>query len=186
MMISSSRFEIVQLNKAPDGARFADFDCGEQFLNGIAQELVARDGEDLRSYVVVDTQNEENRFVGFVSLALKPIKSKNLYRGESSSNNPVVTIHLDFVAVDKRYQGLRLGSKLIVAALTAAYGMSQFIGGIAGITLDSHPDAVGFYSRHGFDQVSKRTVKSPDGDLELTLMLIKLGTIAKVLSPPPL
>jgi predicted N-acetyltransferase YhbS len=105
-----------------------------------------------RTSVVCDSVT--GAVAGYVALSAAQIERAHLPRSaQRNCPNPIPVILLGQLAVDRRHQGKRLATSLLLFALTTAVRLSQEIGCFAVVT---HPidDAIrDFYRRFGFEEL---------------------------------
>lgn len=128
------------------------FDCGRQELNDWLRQ-VARQHQDKgvsKTFVAIREQ-EPARICGFYALTLAELEGRHIpeaLRGKLPRRVPGV--RLGRLAVDKTFQGKRLGELLLVDALERTRRIHTEAGGI-GLFVDALDDQVaGFYRRFGF------------------------------------
>lgn len=126
------------------------FDCGNQELNRwLVDHAHASQKADLaRSYLLLD----DATVAGYVSLTTGSIRCeaapKRYARG--MPRHPISTILIARLAVDRRYQGQRLGSRLLAEALRLAVLASDAAAARL-VVVDAIDDsAARFYRRWGF------------------------------------
>ncbi len=146
------------------------FDCGRQELNDWLRQ-VARQHQDkgLSKTFVAIREDAPNRICGYYALTLAELENRHLpaaWRKKLPRRIPGV--RLGRLAVDKPYQGKRLGELLLVDALTRAQRIYTEAGGI-GLFVDALDEqAAGYYRRFGF-------VAAPDNSLLLFLPTMVVG-----------
>jgi GNAT superfamily N-acetyltransferase len=127
-----------------------DFDCGNEDLNRwLQRHAVASHKADLaRTYVALD-----DAFVaGYVSLTTGSVRPEDAPKrfARGMPRYPIGTILIARLAVDRRYQGRRLGSRLLADALRRALAASDTAAARL-VVVDAIDDgAAGFYRRWGF------------------------------------
>lgn len=130
-----------------------DFDCGNQELNRwLVQHARASQKADLaRTYLLLDDET----VAGYVSLTTGSIRREaapNRY-ARGMPRHPIPTILIARLAVDRRYQGQRLGSRLLAEALRLAVLASDAAAARL-VVVDAIDDsAARFYRRWGFIDV---------------------------------
>jgi len=140
------------------------FDCGRQELNDWLRQ-VARQHQDkgLSKTFVAVREELPARICGYYALTLAELDNRHLpeaWRRKLPRRIPGV--RLGRLAVDRQYQGKRLGELLLVDALTRARRIYAEAGGI-GLFVDAlDAQAAGYYLNFGFDA-------SPDNPLLLFL-----------------
>lgn len=126
------------------------FDCGNEELNGwLQRHASASHRADLaRTYLAVDGPV----VAGYVSLTTGSVRPtdapKRLVRG--MPRYPIGTVLVARLAVDRQYQGRRIGSRLLAEALHRAVAASDAAAARL-VVVDAVDDAaVDFYRRWGF------------------------------------
>ncbi len=123
----------------------------DAWLQGKARLNEAKGGA--RTYVAGDGM----RVVGFYSLAASAVERRRVpSRVGRSMPEPVPVILLGQLAVDTDYQGLGLGSDLLVDAAKRALSATEFIGARAIVVQTLDERAKSFYGRFGFHPFSER------------------------------
>jgi ribosomal protein S18 acetylase RimI-like enzyme len=140
------------------------FDCGRQELNDWLQQIAGQhQNKGLSKTFVAVPEAEPSRIYGYYALTLAELENRHLpdvWRKRLPRRIPGV--RLGRLAVDRQYQGKRLGELLLVDALTRAQRIYSEAGGI-GLFVDAIDEqAAGFYRKFGFEA-------SPDNPLLLFL-----------------
>jgi len=156
-----------------EGHDVGGFDCGNHELNDWLR-LHARmaTGQGTRTYVVVD---DEATVQGYSAIAPHTIDREQLSRLQArGAPRQIPAVLLGKLALDQRLHGQRLGSELLVVALTMIVGAARQVGGKFVVVDAIDDDARRFYLRHEF-------VAIPDNPHRLVR---KLSTIALALDLP--
>jgi len=137
----------------------AGFDCGKKELNRwLVEHAEASQKADLaRTYVLL----ADGAVVGYVSLTTGSIRReaapKRYARG--MPRDPIPTILIARLAVDRRYQSQRLGSRLLAEALRLAVTASDAAAARL-VVVDAIDDAAAaFYRRWGFIDVPENPLR---------------------------
>jgi GNAT superfamily N-acetyltransferase len=141
-----------------------EFDCGRQELNDWLREVARQHQEKgLSKTFVAVSEEAPDRICGYYALTLAELENRHLpevWRRKLPRRIPGV--RLGRLAVDKQYQGKRLGELLLVDALMRARRIYAEAGGI-GLFVDALDEqTAGYYLNFGFDA-------SPDKPLLLFL-----------------
>ncbi|MFA7293376.1 MAG: GNAT family N-acetyltransferase [Rhodocyclaceae bacterium] len=140
------------------------FDCGRQELNDWLWQ-VARQHQDkgLSKTFVAVREEAPTRICGYYALTLAELESRYLPEAwRKKLPRRIPGVRLGRLAVDRQYQGRRLGELLLVDALTRAQRIYAEAGGI-GLFVDAlDKQAAGYYLNFGFEA-------SPDNPLLLFL-----------------
>lgn len=140
------------------------FDCGRQALNDWLQQ-VARQHQDkgLSKTFVAVREADPACICGYYALTLAELENRHLpdaWRKKLPRRIPGV--RLGRLAVDRKYQGKKLGELLLIDALTRARRIYAEAGGIGLIVDALDEQAAGYYQRFGFEA-------APDNPLLLFL-----------------
>ena len=128
------------------------FDCGEPLLNHYLQQLAGQHTRKnvSRTFVAVT----EERIAGFYSLSRAEAQLEELpsaTRKKLPPHYPVPVARLSRLAVDKNFQGQRIGEALLVNALARCARIASDIG-VVGVVVDAkHETAKQFYDKYGFN-----------------------------------
>jgi GNAT superfamily N-acetyltransferase len=151
-----SDVELVLLTEEHD---VADFDCGNVTLNrSLASHALASQRADLaRTYLALDGDT----VAGYVSLTTGSVRREDAPRryARGMPRHPIPTVLIARLAVDRRHQGQRLGSRLLAEALRRAVAASDAIAARL-VVVDAIDDAAaGFYRRWGFIDVPENPLR---------------------------
>jgi ribosomal protein S18 acetylase RimI-like enzyme len=140
------------------------FDCGRQELNDWLRQVASQHQDKGLSKTFVSTLDEASTHIcGYYALTLAELENRHLpedWRKKLPRRIPGV--RLSRLAVDRQYQGKRLGELLLVDALRRAQRIYAEAGGI-GLFVDALDErAAGYYRNFGFEA-------SPDNPLLLFL-----------------
>lgn len=128
------------------------FSCGEPSLDTFLERYAWQNQRRHHlgvTYVAVD--DETRRVVGYFTAAMAAIApSQGGGRIAPGSYTHVPALRIARLAVDRRFQGVGVGSELLLGALALALAESERVG-CAGVLVDSMPQAVSFYERFGFE-----------------------------------
>lgn len=149
------------------------FTCGNPELDVWLRDH-ARDatGQGTRTYVMVD---DERRVVGYFSIAPHTIDRGGLSRRAArGAPRQIPALLLAKLALGSELHGRRLGSELLVVALTTIIDAARRAGGKF-VVVDAIDDAAAaFYIHHEFESVPSNPVR----------FVRKLSTIARALDEP--
>lgn len=157
-------------------AAIKDFDCGDKFLNDFLKKQCARKLKNnlIRGYVAVSSDKVD----GYITMQVHSLERE--YWGEPSSlPRQVPVLMIDQIATDKTVQGRGIGKDLLSEAFKSAVVISEQAG-LRGVSLWSHPNAVGFYKKLGMIEISTKDL----GGKELALMYLDIETITDALGSP--
>ncbi|HET7416413.1 MAG TPA: GNAT family N-acetyltransferase [Solirubrobacterales bacterium] len=127
------------------------FTCGERALDDWLHRH-ARHAEaagTARTFVTMDGE----RLVGYYALTLGQVQpgdaTERLLKGQPSKR-PVPVLLLARLAVDRHYQGQRVGTSLLQDALLRCAAAAEIVGGRA-VVAHANEHASTFYDRFGFE-----------------------------------
>lgn len=142
----------------------AGFRCGvdtlDTYLTG--QALADQRAEKRRTYVFCDAE----RVVAYYTLAAGAVEASAATRRLAAGRGaqPIPVILLARLAVDCDWQGRGIGEAVLVEALARAAQAADVIGARAVLVHAVGAQAVGFYTRYGFEP-------SPTDPLHLVLLM---------------
>lgn len=127
------------------------FDCGEPALNYYLQQLAGQHSRKnvSRTFIALDN----NTVAGFYSLSMAESQLADLptaIRKKLPPQYPVPVARLSRLAVDKAYQGQRLGEALLMNALVRCAKIADEIGTVGIIVDAKNEQAKRFYQKYGF------------------------------------
>ncbi|PIQ54148.1 MAG: GNAT family N-acetyltransferase [Comamonadaceae bacterium CG12_big_fil_rev_8_21_14_0_65_59_15] len=127
------------------------FDCGHTVINKFVHDtLVAQVKRQLSVAYVLTESDQDDRFVGFFTMAHHAIDASSLSTLQLGSlPRRIPCARLIMLGVDQNFKHKKLGSRLMKQAL-AITKESSFLMGCFGLYLDADPGAVGFYQKLGF------------------------------------
>lgn len=127
------------------------FDCGVEALNDYFRSRASQDVRRRMSFCYVAVENETQRVAGYYTLAACGVALGDL-PAEMARRLPrypsVPAVRIGRLAVDRRYQGQKLGGVLLYDAIdrTRRSGVAAFA-----VIVDAKDDkAVAFYEHYGF------------------------------------
>ncbi|HTZ13645.1 MAG TPA: GNAT family N-acetyltransferase [Mycobacterium sp.] len=137
----------------------AGFDCGNEELNRwLVEHAQASQKADLaRTYVLLG----DGAVVGYVSLTTGSIRREAVPKryARGMPRHPIPTILIARLAVDRRYQRQRFGSRLLAEALRLAVTASDAAAARL-VVVDAIDDAAAaFYRRWGFIDVPENPLR---------------------------
>jgi GNAT superfamily N-acetyltransferase len=161
-----------------DAHKLDDFDCGTPSLNIYLKDRAADNQARgyTRSYVIADN---DFRVVGYCSLCSGMMSRDNVPRQVAGHGAPndIPVILLARLAVDKDYQGLRLGADLLKHAFMIAILSAENIGVSAMLVHAKDERAASFYGKYGFRPARnlERAMLCSIQDMVATLAVAKSG-----------
>lgn len=134
------------------------FDCGHPMLNNYIRQQAKQDVNRDLSACFVLTDSETQDVLGYYTLS-----SNSIPRGEfpeklikklppSYANLP--TILLGRLAIDKNYHGNNFGELILIDALNRCVSISHNLGTLAVIVDPIDDNALSFYKKYGFIELS--------------------------------
>jgi GNAT superfamily N-acetyltransferase len=135
------------------------FECGDLRLDAWLRDhaLTSQRADIARTYVVLDY----NPVVAYVSLTTGSIRPENAPKryARGMPRHPLPTILIARLAVDRRRQGNRLGSRLLAEALRRAVQASD-VAAARVVVVDAIDErAAAFYRRWGFIDVPENPLR---------------------------
>lgn len=129
------------------------FDCGITELNYYLQKYAKQNHKKgiAKTWVMVNTNNPEIP-IGYYSLSMAEIQRDNLSdeMKKGLPRYPLPVVRIAKLAVDKNYQGQRLGELLLVDIFQRSLKIAQDIG-VIGFLVDAiNQKAKQFYLKYGF------------------------------------
>jgi GNAT superfamily N-acetyltransferase len=145
-----SALRLVLLGPEQD---LSGFDCGQDELNRwlLDHALASQKADLARTYLALTDAD----VAGYVSLTTGSIRREAAPRrwARGMPRHPIPTILIARLAVDRRHQGARLGSRLLAEALRLAVAASDTAAARL-VVVDAIDDqAAAFYRRWGFIDV---------------------------------
>ena len=127
------------------------FDCGHTIINKFVHDtLVAQVKRQLSVAYVLTECDQDDRFVGFFTIAHRAIDASSLSKLQLGSLPRMAPCaRLSMLGVDQNFKHKKLGSRLMKQALAITKELSSLMC-CYGLYLDADPGAVGFYQKLGF------------------------------------
>jgi GNAT superfamily N-acetyltransferase len=124
------------------------FDCGKPLLDDwLRHRGLGNEGRFSRSYVVT----AGSTVAGYYSIAAGAVVHDGAPpKLKRNAPDPIPTIVLGRLAVDRQFQGFGLGASLLHDALQRSLAISQAIGARAVIVHAIDPEAAAFYAAYEF------------------------------------
>lgn len=154
----------------------SQFDCGEPALDRYFREFAGQN--QFRHYLGTNyVALEDGRILGFATVSSAQLESAALPAGlrRKLPRYPVPVLRLARLATDRRAQGRGVGLLLLQYVLRLAAAQSNSVG-CAGVVVDAKPQAMPFYARYGFAELSEEPGGSVTGR---TPMFLAMSTILK-------
>ncbi len=130
----------------------AEFHCGHPTLDSYLRTLVSQFERRRLGRTFVAVEAGASRVAGYYTLAAGSFDASNLPAAERKKlpRHPIPTIHLGRLAMDKAFQGQRLGETLLFHALRSALEVSEQVGAFAVDVMAIDDGAAAFYRNYGF------------------------------------
>ena len=168
---AASLVALCEVSHLIDGS-LKQFDCGNKDLNKFTRsKLIKRDEQGKVKAIAAIVGSE---LAAYIALAPHQLASEKQLTADRYSTVPVLL--MEQIATQTKFQGRGIAKRLIARALSSAISMSE-LGGLTGVALWAHPDAVSFYSQLGFVTLQTK----PWEKTELTLLFIHIDTIKDAL-----
>ncbi len=156
--------ELSLYNPALTYAGQKQFDCEHDLINAfVRNSLKPQVRKNLSvAYVLTDAE-QGDRFVGFYTIAQHTIDVSALSALQRGSlPRQIPCSRLIMLGVDKHYQKMQLGARLMKHALVLTQTVARQIGSF-GLYLDADPRALEFYQKLGFTLLlgDQRPERSP-------------------------
>lgn len=156
----SSKYLIELLNIKQH--KVIDFSCGIQELDKYIKERAHQESKKKLTAVYVIREKRKKFIVGFYTLSSYSTEQSNL-PDEITKKLPkyplLPTTLLGRFAIDKKYQGKKIGQLLLFDALFRSYSFSRELGSIAVVVEAKNKTAKGFYEKYGFKSFLKYPLK---------------------------
>lgn len=124
-----------------------DFDCGRAAQNEFLHEFAAHDQGEWVSCTYLHFL--QGICVAYATVCMDSLPLGTREKPRSIRYRTVSALKLAQLGVDRRFQGLGLGREVIADVVALAREAADHVG-CRYVSLDAHPDLVGWYERHGF------------------------------------
>lgn len=128
------------------------FDCGNEELNHWFQNIAMQHQKygTSKTFVHPD-EKDDTKVTGFFSMAMRSLVPKEVLPEDMQKKLPrnIPGYTLARLAVAQEYQGLGLGSYLLLEAMERAQRAAENVGGFA-LFVDAKEGAASFYEKYGF------------------------------------
>jgi predicted N-acetyltransferase YhbS len=134
------------------------------------------------TYVAID---QVDLIVGFATVSASQIEAQDLPLAKSKRlpNYPLPVLRLARLATHENFHGTGVGSALLRAVFILAHQMAKDYGCV-GVVVDAKSEAVDYYKRFGFFELS--TLRGELGDRPTpSIMFLELGAIPQIPDIPP-
>lgn len=174
MKIPDTDLDIFSLSKRSDVSSFC---CSNTDLNDFLKNDSLSNQEELISKTYICYH--QKHLVGYFTLTTDTLQVKLVDDCDCVDDFPYPrypAVKLARLATDGRFEHMGIGTHMLFAAVGLAIDVSE-ITGCRYITVDSKPESVGFYVKHGFKAV-KTTSKR-----EYTALYLNMQPIMEELEP---
>ncbi len=138
------------------------FDCGESSLNTYLQRYARQNIKNRINRVFVASPVESNKtIVGYYTLSAGSIRADDLPLAQKQRlpNYPIPVALLGRLAVDKQYQGQRLGTIMLADAVQRVEQASEVLAVYAIVVEALNPSVAKFYQNFGFIPFADQPLK---------------------------
>ncbi len=149
------------------------FSCGKVELDYFFQKFAGQNQFKHyigTTYIAVEGQ----KILGFVSVSVATLTNDEIAL-QKLPNYPLPVLKIARLGVDKRYQNLGIGRKLLKAMFQLALEQKERFGCV-GVVVDAKKEAVAFYKKLGF---TKLQIMNQKHYHDLIGMFLPIGSIAQ-------
>lgn len=126
------------------------FDCGEAPLNEFLRQYASQNDRRHNTRTFVLLPDDSNRVIGYYTTMVKSLEAAVVPEEEKLRNYPMPVALIARLAVDKAFQGQKLGSLLLIDALKRIVRAAAEVG-IRAIEVEAKTErAARFYTHFGF------------------------------------
>jgi ribosomal protein S18 acetylase RimI-like enzyme len=150
------------------------FDCGREAQNRFLYDSAWSDQSERLS--VTYLYYVSGLFAAYATALMNSVVLGSREKPKSISYKSIAALHLAQLGVDIRFQGWGLGSELLSDVTEFARQLSNSLG-CRYVTLDAHPELVGWYEKHGFvinKLVQKQRIEAAAGKRPLDLLPVSM------------
>ncbi|GHT76360.1 hypothetical protein AGMMS50262_14350 [Bacteroidia bacterium] len=131
-----------------------EFSCGKPMLDNYLYKQANQDMKRKLSACFILNDSQTNRIKGYYTLSNNSIPlelvTDNFRKKLPPSYSSIPTTLLGRLAIDSRFQGMKLGKLLLIDALKRSYDTSKNIGSFAVVVDPLDAEAKTFYYKYGF------------------------------------
>lgn len=130
------------------------FSCGEPTLDIFLERYAWQNQKRHHlgvTYVAVD--DSSRRVVGYFTAAMASVASAETGGLAPGGYSHVPMLRIARLAVDRRFQGVGIGTELLYLAFRIVLGESERVG-CTGLLVDALPSATAFYEKFGFERMT--------------------------------
>jgi GNAT superfamily N-acetyltransferase len=126
------------------------FDCGVDDMNRYLKEQARQDAAKGLSRTFVNLDDDHTTIIGFYTLVMNELSFENIPNEKRLSRYPAPVVLLAQLAVDKAFQGRRIGEHLLYDAQARVIEIAENVG-VYAMTLDARePSLCAYYAQHRF------------------------------------
>ena len=152
----------LTINSLNTGHLRKTFDCGESSLNTYLHRYARQNIKNrINRVFIASPVDSEKSIVGYYTLSAGSISADDLPLKQKNRlpNYPVPIALLGRLAVDKQYQGQRLGSVLLADAVQRVEQASEVLAVYAIVVEALNPSVAEFYQGFGFMPFTDKPLK---------------------------
>jgi GNAT superfamily N-acetyltransferase len=152
----------LTINALNTGHLRKSFDCGEPSLNTYLHHYARQNIKNrINRVFIASPVDAEKTIAGYYTLSAGSINTDDLplIQKRRLPNYPVPVALLGRLAVDKKYQGQRLGSVLLADAVQRVEQASEVLAVYAIVVEALNPSATKFYQSFGFIPFADQPLK---------------------------
>jgi len=138
------------------------FDCGEPTLNTYLHRYARQNIKNrINRVFIASPVDAKKKIIGYYTLSAGSIRADDLLLAQKRRlpNYPIPVALLGRLAVDKQYQGQRLGSILLADAVQRVEQASEVLAVYAIVVEALNPSVAEFYQAFGFVLFSAQPLK---------------------------
>jgi len=154
-----SSYAVEPLSKEHD---ILGFNCGVKELDIYLKERASQEVKKKITAVYVLHRKDSKKIIGYYTLSSFSIELINLPDEikKKLPKYPLLPASLiGRLAVDRKFQGKKIGTHLLIDALIRSYRLSKEIGSFAVIVDAKNEITKKFYKKYGFKQFRKKSLK---------------------------
>lgn len=147
------QLEFSAPEKLPVGVGITDFSCGDEIVDRWVRKCSHSARKNNTAVIYVTYCGGE--VAGFYTLSTYSVSHEEVTGGWLARNTPepVPAVLLGMLGVDKKYQGMQLGGRLLRDAYKNAFKIADLAGARALIVEPSTPNAKNFYIHYGLSEL---------------------------------
>ena len=149
---------VEKLTKAHDRKAF---DCGDDGYNGLLQRSALQHARQNASVTWVAVEEGGSRILGYVTLSMGRVEFEHVDEAivKALPKHPIPVLHVGKLAVDREFQGKRIGPRLLRFAGEQAVMASKNVGCHAVELTADDEGLVAYYQAHGFLSMKAGTLR---------------------------